>query len=202
MLGGALPLPDRRGRRPLLAVALLAAAVAVAFAEPGARSAILRLLHLGGVTIERVTTLPAAEERPLASGLGVPVSRAEAEATLGTAVKLPPSVGRPRLYLSSGFVSVLLATPEPVLLSEFGSDGGPELLKKLVGGSTGVEAVELGTGSGIWISGAEHVLMAPTAPPRLAGNVLIWQQGRLTFRLEGRTLTREVALRLAGEISG
>src|SRR5262245_27319729 len=63
--------PWRRRRFVLaLAAAVVVVAIGVAFAVPPARSAILRFLHLRGVTIERVTTLPAAEERPLTSGLG------------------------------------------------------------------------------------------------------------------------------------
>src|SRR4051812_6154578 len=73
-----LALPEqrpRRSRRPLLVAALaLLVAVAVAFAVPGARSAILRAFHLESVTIERVGVLPAAEERPLGSGLGAPIA--------------------------------------------------------------------------------------------------------------------------------
>ena len=82
------------------------------FAVPQARSAILRFFHLGGVTVERVTTLPAAEERPLAVGLGAPVSRAEAEAVLGGPVALPRVNGEPQLYEREGVVSAVLATPE------------------------------------------------------------------------------------------
>src|SRR5437870_8736270 len=75
---------QRRLLRPLVvAVALAALALAVAFAVPSARSALLRLFGLGGVTIERVSTLPAAEQRPLAAGLGTPVTAAEAERALG-----------------------------------------------------------------------------------------------------------------------
>ena len=58
----AEPAP-RRGysfaRRPLaIALAVLALAVAAAFAVPRTRAAILDLLGIGGVTIERVETLP------------------------------------------------------------------------------------------------------------------------------------------------
>src|SRR5947208_13203898 len=79
-LGGELdfpPAPDlvpavrarlerRRFGRPLVfAVALLLIAFGIAMAVPEARSAILRFLHIGAVTVERVETLPAALERPL-----------------------------------------------------------------------------------------------------------------------------------------
>jgi hypothetical protein len=197
---------EQRRRRVARRLVVIAAAVllgiGVALAVPDARSAVLRFLHLGGVTIERVSTLPAAQERPLAAYLGSPVSPAKAQDALGEPVRLPPSGARLQLYLGSGVVSVLLATPSPVLLSEFRSAGGAALLKKVVGSSTGIEQLPVAGGPGIWITGEEHVLIAPLAPPRLAGNTLIWQRGEITYRLEGPRLTRALALRLAGEVSG
>ena len=59
----------RRRRAVVLAVALLTA-LGIALAVPPARSAILRFFHIGAVTVERVQRLPAARERPLATGLG------------------------------------------------------------------------------------------------------------------------------------
>ena len=138
--------PVRRRRRSLLlAVAAALLAIAVAFAVPQARSSILRFFHLGGVTIERVGTLPAAEQRPLAADLGQPVTRAEAESALGTPFLLPATSGEPALYDRLGVVSTLLATPQPVLLSESRFTG---LMKKLVGTATGVESVSIDAGSG------------------------------------------------------
>src|SRR5215475_13157087 len=77
------PRPSRRW----VAVAAVAIAVAIgaAFAVPQSRSAILRFFHLGGVTVEQVETLPPAEQRPLAAGLGVEVGDARARALLGGA---------------------------------------------------------------------------------------------------------------------
>jgi hypothetical protein len=195
---------QRHFRRPLvLVVALASIALVVAFAVPDSRSAIIRFFHFGGVTIERVEVLPPAQERSLAAGLGRPVTAAEAEQALGAPVRLPATDGQLQLYLRDGFVSALLATPGPVLLTEFRSGGGSALLKKLVGGSTGVVAVQVDVGTpGVWIAGEEHVLLAPPAPPRLAGNVLLWQEGEITLRLEGRDLTEQNALRLAREIDG
>ena len=66
-----LELAPRRSRR-WIAVAAVAVALAIgaAFAVPQSRSAILRFFHLGGVSVERVETLPPAEQRPLAAALG------------------------------------------------------------------------------------------------------------------------------------
>jgi hypothetical protein len=176
------------------------AALAVALAVPGARSEILRAFHLEGVTIERVDQLPPAQERPLSASLGRPVSRAVAGRALGRPVALPPLAAPPRLHERRGAVSLLLALPEPVLLSELRTGGGPPIVQKLVGASTGILRVRVGGAAGFWISGAEHLYLVPAAPPRLAGNVLIWETGGIVYRIEGRALTEQDAMRLAGEL--
>src|SRR5262245_38190670 len=176
-VAGRLDLAPRRRllRRRALLVALAAGllALAVALAVPDARSSILRFLHLGGVTIERVSTLPAAEERPLAADLGAPVTPARAAAVLGRPFRLPEVKGSPQLRESNGTVSALLATPEPVLLTE---TAGVGLMKKLASIGTRVEQAPIAPGvEGLWISGAPHVFFGPDLPPRLARDVLLWE---------------------------
>jgi hypothetical protein len=193
--------PRRRPRswlRPAaLAIALAVLALAVAFAVAPARSAILRFLHIGGVTIERVDTLPPAQERPLAADLGRRVTAARAVRVLGEKFALPRTRGNPQLYEKDFVVSALLATPQPVLLSEFRANG--IVLKKL-SLTQGVQLLSVSQGArGAWIAGG-HVYVGPAALPRLAANVLVWERGSVTYRLEGRSLTQKVALRLAHEI--
>jgi hypothetical protein len=202
----ALPLAPRRRheRRPLrplwVVVAAVLVALAVALSVPAARSAILRVFHLGGVTVAQVSVLPPAQEQPLAADLGPPVDADAADAALGMPLRLPKLSGTPKLHLRDGVVSVLLATPQPLLLSEFRSD--VFLFKKIAGSRTNVVSVHVGNTPGLWIAGARHVFVLPTAPPRLAGNVLIWQVGTITYRLEGHTLSEKAALKLAAEING
>jgi hypothetical protein len=185
--------PRRRRLVPAVALALVAVALAAAFAVPQSRSAILRFFHLRGVAIERVATLPPAEERPLAAGLGQAVGDARARTLLG-APFLPAAHGT--LFELDGVVSTLLRGP--LLLSEFGD---PVFLKKFA--TSKVEWVRLTPAvQGLWIAGARHVAVFPGASPRLAGNVLVWATATRTFRLEGRGLTEEEALRLAREILG
>ena len=181
-------------RRPRMVVAFaLVAALAAAFAVPQSRSAILRFFHLGGVTVERVSTLPPAQERPLAVGLGEAVTGDEAERTLGVPF-VPAHHGT--LYARDGFVSTVLHGP--VLLSEFGS---AYMMKKFASGT--VEYVEVAPGvAGLWLADQAHVVFFDDASPRLAGNVLVWTKGGITFRLESRGLEQERALRLAREILG
>jgi hypothetical protein len=175
-------------------VALAVVAIASALAVPQSRSAILRFFHLRGVTVERVKTLPPAEEVPLSAGLGTEVSDAAAASVLGGPF-LPAAHGT--LYERDGIVSTLL--DGPVLLSEFGA---PEFLKKFA--TAKVEWVVVAPNAqGLWISGPRHVVyFYPEASPRLAGNVLVWATASRTFRLEGRNLTKDDALRLAREIMG
>lgn len=192
--------PRTRLRLLWIALAVAVLALAVALSVPSARSAILRVFHLGGATVERVDVLPPAQERPLGAGLGPIVDEATARAALGQPVRLPRLAGPPRLHLKAGVVSVLLAAPQPVLLGEHRSEGF--LLEKLAGIETGVARVRVGRSPGLWISGARHLVVLPAAPARLAGNVLLWDDGALLYRLEGPTLTRQDALRLAAEIAG
>jgi hypothetical protein len=202
----AAPSPARRPwwRRPLVvAIALVAVAIGIAFAVPPARSAILDFFHLGGVTVERVSTLPPAEQRPLGAALGRRVSEVEARRILGMPFALPRVYGTPQLYESSGVVSAVIATPEPVLVSELRVPGGGGVLKKVAGASTVVERAELGPGrEGLWIEGEQHVVYWLTAPPRLAGNVLLWEGRGVTYRIEGKHLTKERALELARQMTG
>src|SRR5689334_4564628 len=161
-------IPARRPRRRRFVVAAAVAvvvALAVALAVPGARSAILRALHLEGVTIERVGVLPAAQERPLGAALGAPIGAEAAEIVLGRPFALPPTVAPPRLRIHGGSViSTLLADPGPLLLTEFRNEVGDVILKKIVGNSTGVEQVAVHGAAGFWIAGAPHVYVEPGAP--------------------------------------
>lgn len=186
--------PAARRYRPLvvaLAVALLVA-VASAFAVPQSRGAILRFFHLGGETIERVDTLPPAAERSLRASLGLRISRTQGASLLGRTFAAPDV----QLYRTGIVVSALL--PGQVLLSELHTGDDPIIMKKFVGGATEVEEVVFGPGlTGLWIHGARHVFMAPQLPARFAGNTLVWQRGGITFRLEGKSLTRAEAIRLA-----
>jgi hypothetical protein len=184
--------PARRARWPLAIAAALVVAAACALAVPQSRGAILRFLHIGGETIERVRTLPAAQERSLRASLGFRISPAQATTLLGRPFAVP---GLP-LYRADRVVSTLLAGD--VLLSELQTGADPIMLKKFAAGATDVEGVSVAAQApGIWIHGGRHVFLEPTLPARFAGNTLVWQRDGITFRLEGKILTRAAALRLA-----
>jgi hypothetical protein len=186
------PAPRAR-RRVVLAIAVaVLVAVACAFAVPQSRGAILRFFHIGGESIERVHTLPPASEQSLRASLGFRISRAQGANLLGR----PFAVAGVQLYRTNIVVSALL--PGDVLLSELRTGNDPIILKKYVAGATDVAGVALEPGlTGLWIHGGRHVFLAPQLPARFAGNTLVWQRGGITFRLEGKSLTRADAIRLA-----
>jgi len=204
---------ERRSRRRLaglVAVAAAVVAVGIAFAVPQARSSILRFFHLGAATVERVDTLPPAQQRPLVAGLGPARTRTDAERVAGIPVVLPPfEHGAPtRYYARPGLIATSFRSHgKTVLLAEL---GGQQLgfTKKLVSPGTDVQPAEVSRAyDGLWLSGGRHVIIwgSPTGPAkevatRLAGNVLVWQTRTRTYRLEG-DLSRDAAIALAGQIT-
>jgi hypothetical protein len=198
------PRARRRSRRPLYAALAFAAilAFAAAFAVPESRGAILRFLHLGGVTIERVDTLPPADSRPLEAGIGRPVTPAGAKRLFRGVILVPDVSPRPQLHIQyDAVLSMVLAYHgQPVLLTEFGS--GNYFLKKLASGGTSV--VDGGMPDSVvslWVSGATHDVYFTGASPRLAGNVLLWEASGTTYRLESHSLSREDAVTLARSLT-
>jgi len=190
---------ERRARRrfAVAAAVVAVAALAVAFAVPSSRAAILRFFDIGGAHVELVDTLPSAQERPLDDGLGAPVSLAKARDVFPQLL-VPPLEPLPQLRLAPGnFVSAVFAyRGRPVLLSEFGSGF---FLKKLVSGETSVDHVRVRGTDGAWLSGGPHVVFFNRSP-RLAGNVLLWATDHATYRLEGPALTEADAVALANSL--
>ncbi len=190
-------------------VALAAAlvALAAAFAVPSARTSILRFFHIEGATVERVETLPPAQERSSAGGLGRRVSLQEAERFLGFRLLLPPLDGEPPTYLLDGVLATVLLRVEdrPVLLSEYAARDY-SLLKKSVGEKTSVEPVRVAGEPGLWVEGPPHTLTYFSASGefrqrtvKIHGNVLLWTHGPVTVRLEGK-ISKAQAVRVARQI--
>jgi len=190
-------------------VALAAAVIALvaAFSVPSARTSILRFFHIQGATVERVETLPPAQERSNAGGLGRRASVREAERLLGFRLVLPPLDAEPAVHLLDGVLAtvILRVDGRPVLLSEYAArDYG--LLKKSVGEKTLVEPVRVAGQPGLWLEGPPHTLTYFSSSGefrektvKIHGNVLLWTRGPVTVRLEGRISKRQ-ALRLAGQV--
>jgi hypothetical protein len=196
----------RRGRpaRRAVALALLAAVLlaGVAFAVPASRHAILRVLGLRGASIERVSHLPPAEGVQAARlGLGQPISLSRARHAASFSALLPtgPAAAYLKHDVPGGRLSFLTGH---LLLIEFRGSAMPFILK-LIGPGTRAQRLQVNRGPGVYLSGAPHELLFQQAngavqadPTRLAGNVLIWQQGPLIVRIEG-THTLAQALMVA-----
>jgi hypothetical protein len=188
----------------VLAFAVLVVALAAAFAVPQSRSSILRFFHIRGATVERVRTLPPAEVRPLATGLGPLVPIATAESRAGFHVLLPAEAkGLDHLYAGNGYAATILHVHgKPVLLLEFlGQDFG--VVKKAAQPGTQIKPTIVNGRDAIWIAGAPHVVTYTdhygrygALVTRFSGNALLWTRGNLTLRLEGK-LTMGDALSLA-----
>jgi hypothetical protein len=193
---------ERPVRRWWLAPALVALAAAGALlAIPQTRAAILDLLRIGGVEVRRVETQPRAPVRPPVLGREVSFDVAQ------RAVDFPLLVPR-GLFTAYVDGSMVNLRWKRYVLSQWRGEQLPFAQKQLGPGSQTL-SVDVRGATGLWITGAAHeiVYRDPTSGEivaksrRLAGNVLIWEVGGVTYRLEGaRTIAdaRAVARNLRG----
>jgi hypothetical protein len=202
--------PAPRRLRLVIALATLAiAALLATLAIPDARSALLRFLQIGGDRIELVDELPEVAPSPpeLELMLGLRISLDEARRRAGfdlleleeepDAVYLGDRDTVWFLYGSGNAVRLLVAqTPELQVDEAF-------ILKKLASSGTSVEPVAVRGARAYFLSGEPHVVLLldrngieipETA--RLARDVLVWEEGGRTVRIEG-DLTQAEALELA-----
>jgi hypothetical protein len=198
-----LPARPRRRRptRGTLAVALAATLLLAggAMAVPTTRHAILRILGLRGVSIERAPELPAVPaSRGLGLGQRIPLARARHAARFAALLPSGSATAYLRRDVPGGRISFLVGR---ALIIEFRGTSIPFIFK-VIGPGTAVKPVRVNGGPGVYLSRAPHVVLfqaqtgqVRTDRVRLAGNVLIWQQGPLTIRIEGtRTLGQALAL--------
>jgi hypothetical protein len=209
LVPGALArLPARRDRRHrasgrglALVLATMLVLAGAAMAVPSTRNAIVQALGLRGVRIERVhhlPLLPPGAVTRLGLGKRIPLSRVRHAASF-TAL-LP--AGSASAYLDrdvpGGRISLLIGR---VLIIEFRGTTTPFIFK-VIGPGTTVSTVRVNGGPGVYLSGAPHEVIfrestgqIQTDRVRLAGNVLMWQQGSLTLRIEGtRTLAQALVI--------
>lgn len=203
----------RAGRLVMVLAAFVAAFAAVLAGSPGARGALADWLDfLPGVRVARVDELP---NMPLASWTGVyggEVTLAEAERQAPFEVLLPQSLGEPDLVYryrdaSGGLVITAVWGDERdarLVLTQWTTED--VLFHKLLGPVTQAEILDLRGVRGLWISGSEHVVFylggdfqERAAQGALAGNVLVWQEGDVGYRLEAG-VGRERALELAANL--
>ncbi len=209
--------PARRplfSRRALvIALAVLAVAVGAVFAVPQTRAAILELFHLRGVTIERVQQLPTVSvQTGLGTFLGDRVTLAEARQRASFDVVVPQALGAPdEVYFqegppSGGMVSFIYGTSDDprALFTQFAARVDDVILKK-VAPETKIEAVTVDGQPGYWLEGAHFFSYLDregdmqSEQVRLARNVLLWERGTRTLRLEA-DISKQEALRIAASV--
>jgi hypothetical protein len=210
-------------RAAVAVAAMVAVLTGVLSVSPAARDAVARWLGLRGARLEVVPTLPSAPTRPLGEGLflGRRVSLAEARTSVPYSILVPtlPELGSPDevyvearvgdrivslVYRSRPGIPPAAETGAALLITQFRARIDEELIeKKLLGTGTDLEFVTVGGADGFWLEGRPHVLyfqdpdgIRLEQTVRLAGNVLLWERGDLTLRIEG-DITREQAIRIA-----
>jgi hypothetical protein len=179
---------ERRRRRWLVPALVTAAALGALFAIPQTRAAILDFFRIGGVTVERVETQPAAPT--VTPAFGREVTLEEARAAVEAPLAVPPDFRA--VYLDEPFVTIEVR--RGLYLTQW-SGTGPPLLEKQAGPGTRFHEVGVYGNFGLWIEGARHVVLRGPER-RSAGNVLIWVDRGITYRLEG-DVTRAEALGVA-----
>ena len=192
---------ERPARRWWLAPALVAVAASGALlAIPQTRAAILDFFRIGGVEVQRVETQPRAPVRAAALGREVPFEVAQ------RAVDFPLLAPSSSIaYVDGRMVNLRW---KRYVLSQW---RGEQLAfaQKQVGPGSQTVGVDVRGATGLWITGARHEIIyrdprtgqIVAKSRRLAGNVLIWEAGGITYRLEGaRTVAdaRAVARNLRG----
>lgn len=147
-----------------------------------------------------------------------PLDSAGMDARAGFAVHAPtdPALGPPdAAYIDvakGGQVTLLWATRaglpatlEPgvgLLLSQFRGTVEEGFFNKAIGSNTTLERVRVAGRGGFWLSGDPHVFFweGPDGfvddPRRWVGDVLLWSDGPITYRLE-TSLGRDAAIRIA-----
>jgi hypothetical protein len=211
--------------KPITAAAALVLALFAGslLAFPSVRQTVADWLGVRGIGITVVPTLSPLPTSYRSLVLGRPASLEEARAAVAWPVLVPedPLLGPPdEVYLDlarrDGAVSLVWGarpglptastTGAGLLLTEFRGSISERLFQKFVGPGTTVERVRVDGRIGYWISGAPHqvLVLDQSGDPivdtiRLAGNVLMWEDGELTLRMESE-LGRDDALRVAASV--
>jgi hypothetical protein len=173
---------------------------------PTARDAIAERLGLHGVQVTQVRGLPTAIATP---NLGQAITLEDAQRRVSYPIQLPAALGAPDVvyFVDSPVGGQVVLAYEPngdrprLLLFEF--EGSRAGLGKGLPPGTSVEEVSVNGNRGLWINGDPHVVFfmdrqgrPQSETTRLAANVLLWENNRLTLRLEGQ-LARDQAVEIA-----
>jgi hypothetical protein len=150
-------------------------------------------------------------------GLGVETPFDGIEARTGFAPRLPAGLGQPAASYVRDRRLIMVWPPSPenpeiagtgvgLLVTEFEGDVDSGYYEKAIHSGTTVEPVTVDGVPGFWISGEPHPLFYVDAngnnideARRIVGQVLIWADADLTYRLE-TSLPRDKAIALAESI--
>ncbi len=206
--------------RGLAYAATLAALVVAAslLSFPGVRTAVADFLGIGGVRIDTEGSAPTPAD---GLDLGERMSLDQARDAVAFEVRLPSALGLPDsvwldtgvsggqvalAYESSPDLPAAPGTNLGALVTQFPDAEVSEIaLKKVTGSQPGTtfEPVTVEGEQGFWVSGEPHVIayLEPDGDirnetVRLAGNVLLWESGGVTYRIESR-LSKVEALAIA-----
>lgn len=218
-LWDALRVP-RFAYAPALATLAIILVAALAL-QPGVRATAVEVLGLRGIELFRAPTPPAASPAgsPRLGDARRVGSVGEAAALADIRVLVPAALGAPdevyvrdEQYLGGGVVLVYLSRPGipvsqfagvSVLVTEMRGSVEPALFGKVLPPGTQAEEVQINGARGYWLTGAPHTVFYRDASGnaiaetlRLAGNVLLWEQGDLLLRIEAQ-IDRADALRIA-----
>jgi hypothetical protein len=208
---------DRRTLAPVAAT--LTVILAAAFIlTPAFADALGHLLNMPGVQIYQVPQSPTARPNaspPTFAGQRV-ATAAEASRLAGFTVRTPAALGEPSaIYVETApaRVTIVYASVEGIPVSpqagvsaiivEFRATLQTQIMSKVVGPDTFLDAVPLGNGVAYYLSGKPHQFFffdpggnLQSETLRLAGNTLLWEESGYTYRLEAQ-VSREEAVRIA-----
>ncbi len=198
----------------LLLVVVVAAAIGLGV--PGIRIVLLPPPSASASVVASGPPASASSGSPVPSGtppgpeVGPSVSLAEARQMAGFGLLVPTAIGfaaptEVHLVGSPPFGRVTFVYADGSTLTEFLGAVQPDAFQKLLGPGTAVELVGVSGSNGYWITGAPHevvlLYLGPDGQTRgqqvtVTGNVLIWQVGSVTLRLQ-TPLERAAAIALA-----
>lgn len=206
----------------LLAVAAVAGAIGLGL--PGLRISLEPVSPTPTTSAQpsiAASNAPTPRSLGASMGLGEALDAHDAavlDARAGFRVRWPadPAVGPPEAVFiderKGGQVTLLWptragfpATLQPgvgLLMTEFQGSVDDGFFNKVVGADTTVQRVQVGGRDGFWLHGDPHIFFWQGAdgfvddPRRWVGDVLLWSDGPITYRLE-TSLGRDDAIRLA-----
>ncbi|MEO3875349.1 hypothetical protein ABGB18_41760 [Nonomuraea sp. B12E4] len=196
--------PARRGRRARwkIVAAVVIVVIAVTAATPQGRAAVAHILRLAGIEIQLGATPP----EPVTTTAPLPgertISGQEPPRGVTFQIMRPAELGAPqRTTVADGNRIVSMFWPGGIRFDQF-QEMDAFFFKKLAPPMP--EYTRVGPYMAWWLSG-EHPLGyikrqdGTEVPLRQAAATLIWQQGSVSYRLEG-VKTREEAVRIAGSL--